>query len=205
MSMVPSQQHLELRRKLSESIGEIRHYAVRSPKEAFDLSKFISLGGKEPAKLQKGLCKLILNAVEHGNPESSFDKNTAPRANRCDRSKEDKGQQSPNCGSHHVDVFVEHMSSCIVIYIFDQSRSHAPTPHRQTTARPRTGRDTQHTKATPESGFDHIEYNRHGDAVCCLHLKSSDFKNCSRCGLADCPFYKPTAKQSLGRADFPAK
>lgn len=140
-------------------------FELQSVREAVDLATVLSNSCPDPAKTVVGLTELLINAVEHGNLDISYQEKSALTANgRWNREIEHRLALPENAGKR-VRIHFQRDRRFIRITITDEGEGFDWRPYLEID--PRRAFDT-HGRGIAMANlfsFDHLEYHSNGNQV----------------------------------------
>lgn len=128
------ERYRELQRELRKDAGMLRlmkHglFEIRTPDEANDLGTFLAKAYPDPERVVTGLGELLVNAVEHGNLEITYEQKSRLIRSRQWRSEIERRLESAELGSRVATAELERLETSIRVTITDQGQGFDPVPY----------------------------------------------------------------------------
>ncbi len=141
ISMVRSAAHeyqrfRELRREVQQDAGMLglmrtAVFEFRSPEQATDLGAFLAKACPDPERVVMGLSELMINAIEHGNLDISYEEKSALNRSGCWMDEISNRLKSEKYSGRVATVTFDRGVKNISISIKDQGRGFDPRPYLQ--------------------------------------------------------------------------
>lgn len=145
------------------------HFQYRSIEEATHLSSFIAHLTPEPKKLGVGLFELLVNAVEHGNLEISYDEKTQLLNDSCLQQEITQRLQSPRYQDRVVKVDIEHQQDELQIVIEDMGPGFDFEQYLEFSIERALDNHGRGIMMANKLSFDRLEYSLGGRRVTATH------------------------------------
>ena len=142
-------------------------FHFRDPPEARDLATLLANGCPDPQKVVLGLVELLVNAVEHGNLQISYDEKT--QLNERDELDEEIARRlsSPDNAGKYVVVVFERLAEAIQITITDQGKGFDWQSYLDIDAKRVFDSHGRGIAMARMMSFDRLEYRGLGNQVIC--------------------------------------
>ncbi|HMX15611.1 MAG TPA: response regulator [Rhodocyclaceae bacterium] len=140
-------------------------FAFRTPEEARDIATLVAHAAPEPDRVVLGLIELMLNAVEHGNLEISYDEKT--RLISEDRLMEEIRSRLalPEMGARNAVLAVERTSNTIRFGVIDEGRGFDWSEYLEMQPRRAFHTHGRGIAMARMISFDALEYRGRGNEV----------------------------------------
>lgn len=127
------ERYRELLRQVRSDVGMLRlmrhaEFTFRTPDEATDLGPFLANACPDPERVVMGLSELLVNAVEHGNLQITYQEKTRLNSDRAWRDEIRRRLELPALRERWATVRFERGDGTIDITIQDEGPGFDPTP-----------------------------------------------------------------------------
>lgn len=166
--------HQLVTQKLHKLTGSMKllkdaHFQFRTLEEATDLSSFIAHLTQDPKKVGMGLFELLVNAVEHGNLEISYDEKTQLlNTSRLKHEIDSRLQQTPY-QQRFVKVDITHQSGQLEIVIEDMGKGFDFEQYLEFSVERALDNHGRGIMMANKLSFDRLEYSLGGRRVKAIH------------------------------------
>lgn len=160
-------QHLHVQLK---TIGSLQYgrFQIRTMEECSDLALLIAQACPNAEKVVFGLNEIILNAIEHGNFQITFDEKTIlQEANRWEEEMAYR-QALPENAHKFVEVVFERSLDQITITVTDQGSGFDWREYQEIKAERMLGSHGRGIPMAKALSFDNLEYLGTGNQVVCV-------------------------------------
>ncbi len=148
-------------------LGRMRSamFEFRTPEEALDLGAFLAKACRQPERVVVGLGELLINAVEHGNLEISYEEKS--ELNRSGRWSEEirRRLELPQFAGRRAVAVFRRQHDRIEISIRDEGPGFDPRPYLQIDPGRVFDSHGRGIAMANLLSFDHLEYRRAGTEV----------------------------------------
>jgi DNA-binding response OmpR family regulator len=103
-------------------------FHLRTPRQANQLGTFLAKAYPDPERVVTGLGELMVNAVEHGNLEITYEQKTELIRTRRWDAEIERRLACPELGSRIATVSFERQPACVRVTITDQGAGFDPGP-----------------------------------------------------------------------------
>ncbi|MFN4238134.1 MAG: response regulator [Vogesella sp.] len=119
--------HQHFKELASQQAGALRHmnsasFCFGNLLEAQHVTSLLAKASPEPEKVATGLFELIVNAIEHGNLEVSYEEKTRLQSQECWESELEQRLADPVLGRRRVWVDMAREAGCLRFTIRDEGR-----------------------------------------------------------------------------------
>ena len=90
--------------------------------QAYEIAKTLSFMCQDPNKVAMGLTEILVNAIEHGNLELSYEEKTMHQANNTWQQELQKRQRLTKYKNKFVTVYAERLDQTVQFTVIDQGR-----------------------------------------------------------------------------------
>jgi len=127
------ERYRELLRQVRSDVGMLRlmrraEFTFRTPDEATELGPFLAKACPDPERVVMGLSELLINAVEHGNLEITYQEKTRLNSDRAWRDEIRRRLELPGMRDRRAAVRFERGGDGISITIQDEGPGFDPAP-----------------------------------------------------------------------------
>ena len=159
-----------LREELQKQFGvlgllRVGTFEFRTIAEALDLGAFLAKAFPDPQRAVVGLSELLVNAVEHGNLEITYQEKGALEAAGAWAAEVERRLQLPDLGARVATAVLERSPAGVRVTVHDQGKGFDPAPYLRvepTRLFDTHGRGILMAKAM---SFDELEYRDGGREV----------------------------------------
>lgn len=137
-------------------------FEYRTTGEAAALGAFLAKACPDPERVLVGLIELLVNAVEHGNLEISYEEKTALQRDGRLEAEIERRLLAPEYHDRHATVSLERNLTSISIRITDQGRGFDPTPYLEIDPARVFDSHGRGIAIANLIAFDHLEYRLGG-------------------------------------------
>lgn len=153
-----------------QTIGSLQYgrFQIRTPEECSELALLLAQACPEPEKVVFGLNEIILNAIEHGNLQITFDEKTIlQEANRWEDEIAYRQALPENVGKF-VEVIFERSCAKIKMTVIDQGSGFNWREYQEIKAERMLGSHGRGIPMAKALSFDHLEFLGTGNQVLCV-------------------------------------
>ncbi|HPC84105.1 MAG TPA: response regulator [Thermoanaerobaculaceae bacterium] len=123
-----------LREELRKQVGVLNllrtgRFEFRTLNEAMDLGAFLARAFPDPDRVLIGLSELLVNAVEHGNLELSYEDKGRLEEQGTWREEIERRLADPTLGARLAEAELERRAESVTVTIRDQGRGFDPEPY----------------------------------------------------------------------------
>lgn len=157
--------------KLTSSMRLLKdaHFEFRTLEEATNLSSFIAHLTQDPKKVGLGLFELLVNAVEHGNLEISYDEKTQLLNTSCLKQEIDSRLQQAPYQQRFVKVDITHDCGQLEIIIEDMGKGFDFEQYLEFSVERALDNHGRGIMMANKLSFDKLEYSLGGRRVTAIH------------------------------------
>lgn len=163
---------VELRQNLNQAQDVMRHlqrgeFSFRTQADARQLSTVLAYATPEPARVVLGLTEIMLNAVEHGNLEISYDEKSALLADDVLSEEIERRLAAPAFAARQARITIECTPTAVTFTVRDEGKGFAWENYLEISPDRAFHTHGRGIAMARLMSFDAIEYRGCGNEVVC--------------------------------------
>jgi DNA-binding response OmpR family regulator len=140
-------------------------FEFSTPEEANDLGTYLAHAYPDPERVVMGLSELLLNAVEHGNLEITYQEKSELNRKRRWYQEVQRRLALPEYADRKATVHLEREDDCVTVTVRDQGSGFDPEPYLQIDPTRVFDSHGRGIAIANLLSFDSLEYQRGGSEV----------------------------------------